>query len=300
MFRTGLFLSASALCLLVLSPALAVEKSKDANPSMSVSAPSSGKDKTPSKPQAPQTPPAKAEVSVDDLLDEADKYYDGNGVAQDYDRAFELYSQAAEQGDGYGLDMVGLMYDLGLSVKEDPKTAMEWYRKAADAGFYTAMVNMGTLYEEGRGVQKDYAEAVGWYRKAADQGNLRGQYYMGDMYLDGRGVEKDYEEAVSWYQKAVDGGYADAYWALSLRYVYGQGVAKDTYKAADLAYYALTHGVKAAKDNLRDARNKDVSRNFLRRVQELLAADGYYDGKVDGNFGPQTRDAIDAAFGTAN
>ena len=126
MFRTGQFLGAIALSALILSPAIAVEKSKDANPSSSTATPAvtsgGNSDKTPSKkPTTTQTPTATR--SVDDILDEADQYYDGDGVKQDYDKALALYREAAAMGDGYGYDMVGLMYDLGRSVKEDPKEA---------------------------------------------------------------------------------------------------------------------------------------------------------------------------------
>ena len=49
----------------------------------------------------------------------AQRYYDGEGVEQDYAKAFELYSEAAAQGDAEAQFSVAYMYDMGEGVELD-------------------------------------------------------------------------------------------------------------------------------------------------------------------------------------
>ena len=65
------------------------------------------------------------------------------------------------------------MFEYGKGVGKDYREAVGWYRKAAEQGNAWAQNRLGLMYEKGRGVGKDYREAVGWYRKAAEQGHER-------------------------------------------------------------------------------------------------------------------------------
>ena len=79
--------------------------------------------------------------------------------------------------------------------------AVKWYRKAAEQGDAYAQNNLGVCYKNGQGVTQDYYEAVKWYRKAAEQGHARAQFNLGVCYKNGQGVTQDYYEAVKWYRK---------------------------------------------------------------------------------------------------
>jgi TPR repeat protein len=61
-------------------------------------------------------------------------YFNGQGVEQDYARAFELYTQAADKGSPWAPYNLGDMYRLGKGVNEDREMAIKWYRKAASLG----------------------------------------------------------------------------------------------------------------------------------------------------------------------
>ena len=74
--------------------------------------------------------------------------------------------------------------------------------EAADQGYVVAQFNLGFMYDLGRGVQQDYTEAEKWYRKAAEQGDAAAQYNLGRMYVLGHGVMHNFEEAVDWFYKA--------------------------------------------------------------------------------------------------
>lgn len=237
---------------------------------------------------------------LEEILDEGDAaYFVEDGQDPDYEYAFEMYSLAAEAGDGYAMNRVALMYDRGEFVAQDYAKAFDWYLKAAEAGLPAGQSNVGSMYHSGDGVRQNYAEALHWYRLAAGNGYGYAMYALGDMYLAGDGVTKDAEEATAWYQKASDAGEPNGHWSLSLRYLYGDGVGKDTQRAAELAYLALTNGLQVAWDEFKDIRNADTSPNYRRAIQEMLKRDGFYTGTIDGSFGPATQRAIEAAFGSA-
>lgn len=238
---------------------------------------------------------------INDILDEADAYRDGtNGKKQDYKKAMALYLQAADAGDMYAMNAIGLLYDNGQGVKENDATAFEWFTKAADAGNYVAMSNVGNMLEYGDGVDQSYTEAMKWYKKAAKTGNYGlAMWYIGNLYADGKGVKQSWDQAADWYQQAVDQDQKDAYWSLALCYLYGDGVKKDVKKAAEMSYYALTHGVQAVADNLNSDDIDDTDLAFRKALQQMLKSDGFYKGTVDGSFGSGTQKAVNAALGSA-
>lgn len=238
---------------------------------------------------------------LEQILDEADEaYFVEDGETPDYKRAFELYSLASGAGDSYAMNRLGLMYDRGEFVARDYDKAFDWYLKSAEAGLPAGQSNVGSMYSAGDGVKQDYAEAQRWFRLAAGNDYAYAMYALGDLYLNGYGVSKDAEEATAWFQKASDAGDANGHWSLSLRYLYGDGIGKDTQRAAELAYLAITHGLQVALDEFADIGNADTSPNYRRAIQEMLKRDGFYNGAIDGSFGPATQRAIAAAFDTAS
>jgi TPR repeat protein len=154
------------------------------------------------------------------------------------------------------------------------------------------------MYDAGDGVKQDFTEAMRWYKLAAENGYAFAMYAIGDLYLAGEGVPEDAKTAAEWYQKASDNGEPNGHWALALRYLYGDGVTRDTTYAAELAYLALTNGLQVALDEFKAIDEADTPANFRRKLQQLLKDDGFYKGPIDGNFGPATIKAMEAAFDT--
>jgi TPR repeat protein len=241
----------------------------------------------------PEAAPGNKQEEAKALAKEAEAAY----FAGDYATAFPKYKAAAELGDIPAANALGAMYEDGKGVAKDTSQALLWLHKAADGGVGAAMGSIGVIYYTGDGpIKQDKKEAIAWFRKAANAGNSSAFVLLGDCYLAGDGVRKDPAQAVAWYQKAVDAGQRDAYWRLAMRYINGEGVARDADRAADLAYQALIRGVQKARDTLLDAQRLQIPGDFLKHIQQLLAKDGFYKGRVDGRFGPQMRDAITQAF----
>lgn len=67
-------------------------------------------------------------------------YHEGEGVAQDYEQAFNWYSNAAKQGHTDAQYRLGLMYDKGEGVDQDYTLAAEWYIKSTDIEAFDSTV----------------------------------------------------------------------------------------------------------------------------------------------------------------
>ena len=97
-------------------------------------------------------------------------YTSGLGVDQDYQAAFDLYKQAAEQGVIQAQFVVGDMYKSGLGTVQDETLAVFWFQKAAEKGHAFARFELAEALRYGRGVNQDKKEALKWYRKLANSG----------------------------------------------------------------------------------------------------------------------------------
>ena len=105
-------------------------------------------------------------------------------------------------------------YDTGKGVAKDAMLAYGWYYKAANSGNVWSMNQLGLKYERGEGTGKNLKAAVKWYKAAAEEGHKYAQFNLADMYEYGKGTEKNLKEAVRWYRKAVEQGNEDAQKAL--------------------------------------------------------------------------------------
>lgn len=72
--------------------------------------------------------------AADSLRELAVRYEHGRGVAQDYQKAFQLYCMAADRGDSEAYYNLGWMYFNSRGVENDPAVAVGWFKKAAAAG----------------------------------------------------------------------------------------------------------------------------------------------------------------------
>ena len=188
-----------------------------------------------------------ADKGIDDACAYLGKmYYEGTGVAQNYNEAFKCFQKAADNGVTGAYTWLGVMYYDGQGVAQNYEKAFLWTKKAAENGAANAYVGLGVMYCNGQGVVQNYNEAFKWFQKAADNGIAYACAYLGKMYYEGTGVAQNYNEAFKWYQKAADNGAADAYVGLGVMYCKGQGVAKNSNEAFKWFQKAADNGVASA------------------------------------------------------
>ena len=116
----------------------------------------------------------------------------------------------AEQGVAKSQYNLGNKYYNGEGVVQDYKEAVKWFRKSAEQGDSLAQSYLGWMYGKGEGVIQDYKEAVKWYRKSAEQGDSLAQYNLGYMHAQGQGVPQDYVMAHVYWNIASVSGYENA------------------------------------------------------------------------------------------
>lgn len=159
-------------------------------------------------------------------------YLEGvRGAKQNYIKAYEWFSKAAEKNSPEAQCELANMHYLGLGMEKDYKQAYQWAMKSASLGYANAQNVIGVMYEKGFYVDKDENTAISWYKKAAEQGNEVAQYNLGWLYSHGSEELRNYAEAFKWLSKSANKGYSNAQKELGILYKYGRGGNYDPDKA---------------------------------------------------------------------
>lgn len=189
-------------------------------------------------------------MGADKAFEEANRHWNGTGVARNESEAVRFYRIAADQGHAEAQASLGYAYDIGKGVAKSDAEALKWYRLAAASNNARGQWLLGTMYEGAQGVAKDVAEAVKWYRLSANQGNGKGQTALGRMYRDGLGVAQNDAEAFRLFRLSVTNGNADANGDLAWCYENGRGVTKNMSEAIRLHQLAARQGLQYSRDAL--------------------------------------------------
>ena len=86
---------------------------------------------------------------------------------------------------------IAMLYWQGQGVAQNYQQAYDWLVKAAGMDHAGAQAKLGYLYANGTVVPQDLNHAFEYYEKAARQGDIDGQYNLGIFYLNGWGTEQD-------------------------------------------------------------------------------------------------------------
>ena len=124
------------------------------------------------------------------------------------EKSIETLLAEAQAGNVESAAELALRYYNGDGVAQDYVKAVEWWSCAAVAGNATAQCNLGYCYEFGKGVAEDKTKAVEWYKKGAEMGSLSCSYKLGLMYSRGDGVEKNEDEAAKYFLQAANNSQA--------------------------------------------------------------------------------------------
>lgn len=244
-------------------------------------------------------------------------YRSGEGVARDDEKAFQLFQEAATQDHNDAAFLIGLSFLRGRGADEDREAAGRWFKRAAETGHAGAQYHLGVAYLTGSGVPKDAGKALPWLAAAAQTGHAEAQYVLASAYTNGRGTEPDHPWAAMWYGLAAEKGLAEAQYMLGVSYAGGIGLPKDNKAAAFWFTLAADRGSKdaewllpGARSRLDDAEVAEIERKaegwrpvdaadpqtgpIVRYVQYALKQLDYGPGPVDGNWGSDSREALNS------
>ncbi len=230
------------------------------------------------------------------------RYSEGRGVKADMSKAATWYKKAAESGVAVAQYRLGSLYERGQGVKRDLATAVMWYQRAADQGNIGAMHNLAVLLSEGVDGSPDHVKALQWFRAAGNYGVKDSQYNLGVLYARGIGTDADLVESYKWFAAAAAQGDTDA---ATRRDQVAQMMKPDDLAKARAAYQAWHAKTPLAEansvvsppggwDTLTAGITDSDRSGLVKKIQVLLAQQGYDPGPSDGIEGPKTREAVKA------
>jgi localization factor PodJL len=156
-------------------------------------------------PEAAGTPALRAAAAAGDARAQfivAGRYLDGEGVSQDFSKAFYWYQQSAARGLAPAQYRLAMLFELGKGVEADAARALLWYERAATAGNLRAMHNAAVLAAGEAAGKPDYAKAFRWFSAAAERGFRDSQFNLAILYERGLGTQANPSEAYVWYALA--------------------------------------------------------------------------------------------------
>ncbi|RIA84595.1 hypothetical protein C1645_832053 [Glomus cerebriforme] len=202
------------------------------------------------------------------------RYQNGNGIKNDYKKAFKLLLNCAKKGNLNAQYHLAICYMDGIGTHKDKKEAFKWFLKSeypvnkikgffmnmkselkefkkilnlAIANNSTAQCYMGFYYQE---INKNEKKAFEWYMKSAIGGCAEGQNSLGFCYECGTGTDKNEKKAFEWYMKSAIGGCAEGQNRLGFCYECGTGTDKDETKAFEWYMKSAIAGSAKGQKNL--------------------------------------------------
>lgn len=112
-------------------------------------------------------------------------------------------AEAAEQGNANAMSSLAYCYWNGAGIARDWTKAMDLWTQSAERGYTEAQVALAVRYDQGWGVPQDLPKAIYWYTQAAET-DSRLEFILGTYHEVGRGVPKDMEKALYWYLRAAN------------------------------------------------------------------------------------------------
>ena len=227
-------------------------------------------------------------------------YAEGDGVARDDMKAFELFRDVVTTVDDEELSLeqsapyvsnafvrLGTYYRQGIpnsNVKPDLSRARQLYYNAASVfGNADAQLNLARMAYEGEGGERDLIQAAKWANLAAEKGSPAARELtivvsleLAHAHLDGKG--RSMREAARWARQAADYGSIEGQALLGHVLFEGDGMSRQAVDGLMLLTVALTrsHGqIRWIADLHEEARSVATEAEWYAarlRAEEWVAA----------------------------
>jgi TPR repeat protein len=177
------------------------------------------------------------------------KYRDGQGVERNIQKAVELFTLAAKQGNSFAAFALGKMYlSNDASLPRDEATALNWITYASERGNQFAQCYLGKLLLKGAdGIPQDTNAALRWLRASVDQGNVYAEYALAMAYLKGEIVPKDALKALELLRHASSQDHQFAQYQLGKMLLQGEEAPKNVAAAVHWLTVSAMHGNQYAQ-----------------------------------------------------
>ena len=172
--------------------------------------------------------------SSDRMCRMGELYYMGNGVIQDHNKAFELFTKAAEAAEfpnQNAMKRLADCYRYGRGTPQNFEKAEYWLQKAIEKGNDDAekivQLNRGVMLMS----KEDYEGAYECFKSSQGDQDPKTLFCYGMMCYNGIQAQKDYNKAFELFKEAAELLNIDAMNMLSSCYRHGKGVTRDIEKA---------------------------------------------------------------------
>ena len=177
-------------------------------------------------------------------------YYYGQGTQKNINQAVKWFEKAAKQGDPPAQYKLALMHYEGIEINQNFEKAFQWGEKAADQGYAPAQSLLAQMYTEGEAVDQDLEEAVYLIQKAVETGYAKAQHQIAFMYYRGEGFDQDINQALHWFERAAEQEHTEAQYQLAHMYYKGEGLDRDINQALEWFKRAALRGHIEAQHKL--------------------------------------------------
>ena len=135
--------------------------------------------------------------------------------------------------------------------KKDLQKAFELFTKSAENGNPEAQLALAKMYEKGEGCLKDSFENLYWYSRTAKNGNLEAQLFLGDFYINGIELSKNFALAFEFFYLASENENPKAQCSIGIMYELGLGgVQQNSQKAFEYYKKSAEQNYEKAKEKL--------------------------------------------------
>lgn len=114
------------------------------------------------------------------------------------------YYTKVSREDAYKEYLLGRMYLKGEGVEQDYYKAFQSFNLSAENGYSHSYYYIGNQYYYGLGFEQDYQKALSYYFKASEAKDNYADYRIAKMYLKGEGINVNSEKAEEYLLKSVN------------------------------------------------------------------------------------------------
>lgn len=161
--------------------------------------------------------------NIDAMIDVAQRYSKGYGIAKDPSLAYKAYLKAAEAGSDVGMFQVALCLLEGNGVARSPSDGRNWLVRAGELNNSDSIGRLTDQFWSQHQSKKKGAEDLRkWSERGAELGIGTCQRILGHCHKLGIGAKVDLQQAFHWFSRASINGDVNA--TVSLAYCHRDGV----------------------------------------------------------------------------
>ena len=133
-------------------------------------------------------------------------------------------------GDVNAINELGYRYFYGEGVEKNKEKAFQLYNDASKKGSIKAKFNLAMCYYNGDGTERNATLSFDILKEFAEKHNdYRSYYYLGEIYFWGDLGKIDYEKAYFYYNESlkINPDYLKAKFCIAYAYYSGKGIEKN-------------------------------------------------------------------------